>query len=66
MMDQDWGAGKADPRFLARTLGGNQLEELLWRWEQARVVRDSALGVLDKAAWGHRWPVPGDRARPEE
>ena len=31
---------------------GREVEGLLWRWEQAGVVGDSALGMLNRATWG--------------
>lgn len=63
MMHKDWGAGKTDPRFLARTLGGNELEELPWRWGAGQGGQglstghagQSSLGTLVAGAWGQGW-----------
>lgn len=32
VMEQDWGPGKADPRFLARPLSGKGSGGAAWRW----------------------------------
>lgn len=47
---------------------GREVEGLPWRWEQAGLVGDSALGMLNQATWGHPGRaelVLGSKAKPE-
>lgn len=69
-MEQDVGGREADPRFLARPWHEGGWRSYPGDGEQARVVRGSALGLLDQAAWGYpggcQWAGLAGEAGPEK